>query len=283
MVDLHTHSTASDGTCAPGEVVRLANEMGLEAVALTDHDTLGGLNEARAAAAGLAIEFVPGVELSVRNAPRTVDILGLWLPERPGRLEKALAWLIERRGERNAEMVEKLAKLGLPVTMEELLAQTEGTVGRPHIANLLREKGCVGSLNEAFDRYIGRQGAAYVPKVSLAAEEAVELLKSEGATVILAHPAIYDFSISQTEELVRRLMDHGLDGIEAIYTEHAANKIREYTCLAERLGLAISGGSDFHGATKPDIRLGVGKGNLRVHRKIMDDLKERRARQGLPV
>lgn len=282
-VDLHTHSTASDGTCPPGEVVRLAHAAGLEAVALTDHDTVNGLPEASAAAAGLPIEFVPGIELAARNVPRTVDILGLWLPERPERLEKGLSWLIERRGERNAEMVEKLAGLGLPVSMEELLAQTDGTVGRPHIAKLLREKGCVGSLTEAFDRYIGRKGSAYVPKVSFSAEEAVELLKSEGATVILAHPAIYDFSISQIEELVRRLIDRGLDGIEAIYSEHGANKTREYVCLAERLGLAVSGGSDFHGATKPEIRLGVGKGNLRVPRKVLDDLKERRARQGLPV
>ncbi len=282
-VDLHTHSTASDGTCAPAEVVRLAAGAGLRAVALTDHDTVDGLSEARAAAAGLPIEFVPGIELAARNVPRTVDILGLWLPERPERLERALAWLIARRAERNAEMVERLAGLGLPVSLDELLASAEGTVGRPHIAKLLLDKGCVASLNEAFDRYIGRKGAAYVPKVSFAAEEAVELLKSEGATVILAHPAIYDLPIAEIEALVRRLADRGLDGIEAVYSEHSANKTREYRCLADRFGLAVSGGSDFHGATKPDIRLGVGKGNLRVPGKILDDLKERRVRHGLPV
>ena len=283
LVDLHTHSTASDGTCTPAEVVRLAHEAGLAAVALTDHDTVDGLAEARAAAASLPLEFVPGIELAARNVPRTVDILGLWLPERPQRLQQALSWLIERRDERNALMVEKLAALGLPVTLAEVMAAAGGTVGRPHIARLLVDKGCVGSMNEAFDRYIGRAGSAYVPKTSLAAEEAVELLKAEGATVILAHPAIYDLPVAEMESLVRRLADRGLDGIEDIYSEHSANKVREFTCLAERFGLAVSGGSDFHGATKPSIRLGVGKGNLRVPRKVMDALKERRARQDLPV
>ncbi|WP_035042009.1 PHP domain-containing protein [Desulfovibrio sp. X2] len=282
-MDLHTHSTASDGTCAPAEVVRLAHEAGLAAVALTDHDTVDGLAEAGAEAARIGIEFVRGCELAAKSTPRTVDILGLWLPEEPERLTGALAWLIEMREERNREIIRTLAKLGVPVSYEDLLAEAGGTIGRPHIAKLLVRTGFASSVQDAFDVFLKRGGKAHVPKTALSDEEAVELLKSEGATVILAHPGIYNLSIGEIEPLVKRLKGHGLDGIEARYTEHAANKTREYLCLAERLDLVVSGGSDFHGSIKPGIRIGVGKGNLTVPHAVLDALKEHRARQGLPV
>ena len=282
-IDLHSHSTASDGTCTPAEVVRLGGEAGLSALALTDHDTVDGLAEARQAAQGLAQEFIPGCELTATGEPRSMDILGLWLPEKPRKLGAALAWLITRRNERNVEMVEKLTRLGCEVSLEELSAMTDGTVGRPHIARLLKQKGYVGSVQEAFDRYLGRSGAVYTPKTAFGQREAVELLKAEGATVILAHPAIYDLSVREIEAVVRRLADYGLDGVEAYYTEHSRNKVYEYLCLAERLGLVVSGGSDFHGAVKPEIRLGAGKGNLHVPYAVLEALKERRAAQGLPV
>jgi hypothetical protein len=281
-VDLHTHSTASDGSLAPGELVAVAKKAGLQAVALTDHDTLDGLAEARAAGRELGIEVVPGCELSAESDAGRMDVVGLWVPEKPGRLSNVLDELNSYRHNRNRIIADLLNELGLDISYERVREIAgEGSVGRPHFARALLEAGFVKNVQEAFDRYLGARGKAYAPKRVLSAMEAIGLLKEEGALAILAHPFQFHMSARELEPLVRRLREWGLDGIEAYYPEHTQAMTRDFVALADKLGLALSGGSDFHGAAKPSIRLGVGKGGLRIPYKILDNLKALRRSQGL--
>lgn len=284
-IDLHTHSTASDGCLPPTELVERAAGLGLAALALTDHDTVAGLDEARAAAARTGVEFVAGCELSVLWPVGFLHLLGLFLPERPGRLLAALDHLMDRRHDRNRRIVDKLNALGLDLAYAEVEAIAGGgSVGRPHLALAMQARGYVASVEQAFEQYLGRRGRAFVPKDQFTAEKALALLREEGATPVLAHP----FSLRATgrvlENKVRKLKDLGLDGLECLYPEHSPDQTREYLRLAEKLDLAVTGGSDFHGAAvKPDIELGVGGGSLELPYALLDSLRERRARQGLPT
>jgi len=277
-IDLHTHSQASDGTLAPAELVALARANGLAAVALTDHDTLAGLPEARQAGRELGVDVVPGVELSVADGDKSIHVLGLFLSDHPGPLAEALADLREKRHHRNRLILEKLAQLGIPIAYEDVQALARGTVGRPHIAQVMLARGAVTSLKEAFSRYLGNHGRAYVPKEKLELGRAFDLLHAEGALVILAHPYMLGQNGRALIETVGRYRDRGLDGIEAFYTEHSQAQTLEYRALARRFDLVLSGGSDFHGATKPGVELGRGRGNLRVDISILETLRERLAR-----
>jgi 3',5'-nucleoside bisphosphate phosphatase len=279
-VDLHTHSQASDGTLSPAELVALAGQSGLSAVALTDHDTLAGLPEARQAGLVHGVEVVSGVELSVADGDKGIHIVGLFLSDRPGPLAEALAYLRARRHDRNHLILEKLSRLGIPVDYAAVTALAQGAVGRPHIAQAMLSMGAVGSLKEAFARYLGNHGQAYVPKVKLDFAEGAALLRAEGALVVLAHPYMLGQSGKALAATVARYKDLGLDGIEVFYTEHSQAQALEYLALARRLDLALSGGSDFHGAAKPGVELGRGRGNLRVDGTVLDALKERLAKRG---
>ena len=284
-IDLHTHSTASDGCLTPTELVEHAARLGLAALALTDHDTVAGLDEARAAAARTGVELIAGCELSVVWPVGFMHLLGLFLPEKPGRLLAAMDHLMDRRHDRNRRIVDKLRGLGLDITYDEVQALAgEGSVGRPHLALALRAKGYVADVEQAFAEYLGTRGRAYVPKDQFTPEQALAALKEEGASTVLAHP----FSLRATgrvlENKVRKLKDMGLDGLECIYPEHSPDQTREYLRLAEKLDLAVTGGSDFHGAAvKPDIELGSGNGGLELPYSLLQGLKDRRARQGLPA
>ncbi|GFK93112.1 5'-3' exoribonuclease [Fundidesulfovibrio magnetotacticus] len=282
LVDLHTHSNASDGELSPAQVVRLASQAGLAAVALTDHDTLQGLPEARAAGMEAGIEVIPGCELSVVHQGRELHLLGLWV--RPdGELSTVLESLRAGREDRNRRIVEKLAGMGVAIDYDEVVELAQGTVGRPHIARILLERGLVRDYDAAFRQYLGRHGRAFVAKEELPAYLAARVLADGGATVALAHPYLLGASGRDMEELARRFQLLGVDAIEAYYTEHSDQKTREYLELARRLDLGVCGGSDFHGAVKPGIRLGVGKGRLKVPESVLDALKERRAARGLWV
>jgi len=283
LIDLHTHSNASDGELAPAEVVRLAAAAGLGAMALTDHDTLSGLEAAQAAGHEAGLEVIPGCELSVVHEGRELHLLGLWV--RPGGSELAtvLESLRVDREERNRLIVEKLSGLGIAIDYDDVLELAQGTVGRPHIAKILLERGLVRDYDAAFRQYLGRHGRAFVPKRELSAALAIGVLRDGGATVALAHPYLLGASGREFEELARRFKTLGVDAIEAHYTEHSDQKTREYLELARRLDLGVCGGSDFHGAVKPGIRLGVGKGRLKVPESVLDALKERRLAQGLWV
>lgn len=277
LIDLHTHSRASDGSLTPSELVAQAAKGGLSAVALTDHDTLAGLAEARQAGGAHGLEVVPGVELSVADGERSIHIVGLFLPDRAGPLSEALAELRAKRHDRNRLILEKLKHLGIPVEYATVTALAQGAVGRPHIAQAMLSMGAVGSFKEAFSRYLGNHGQAYVPKAKLGLARAMELLHAEGALVILAHPYMLGQSGRSLIETVTRYRDLGLDGIEVFYTEHSQSQTLEYLTLAKRLDLVLSGGSDFHGTTKPGVELGRGRGHLRVDGSILDKLKERLA------
>ena len=271
FVDLHTHSTASDGDLSPAEVVTLAERKRLAAVALTDHDTTAGVAEAAAAAEALAVRFVAGVEisaafssLSARRTDGALHMVGLGIDPAQPALADGLARIRRGRRERNPKMLAKLRGLGLDVRMSELLAvagvEAEGAervIGRLHMARLLVRKGCVRDLDEAFARYLGRGRPAYVERERFTPEEAIEAIHAAGGVAVLAHPVhLGADNAAQLERFVRWLVHHGLDGVEVYHCDHSPQQTRRYLDLARRLGLLVSGGSDFHGPAKPDVRLG---------------------------
>ena len=278
FIDLHTHTTASDGTLAPKELVDRAAGLGLVAVAITDHDTLAGLPEARAAGEKHGLDVVAGVELSVADERGSIHLVGLFLPDTPGPLAERLDWLRERRHDRNHRILEKLITLFVSLDYESVTTQAQGAVGRPHIAQALLAQGVVSSFKEAFTRFLGAYGKAYVPKDKLTLANAIELLHAEGSLAVLAHPYLLGLSGPALAETVARYRDAGLDAIEAFYTEHSQYQTLEYLALARKLGLAVSGGSDYHGAAKPEVELGRGRGSLRVDIATLDILRARRVR-----
>lgn len=284
FVDLHTHTTASDGSDTPAELVRKAAERGLLAVAITDHDTVSGLDEAEEVGARLGVEVIRGCELSVTSPYGEVHILGLWLPKDVVELESRLRDLREKRDTRNNQILERLRDLGVPLRLEDVLAESLGeTVGRPHIAKALLRHGYVRSHQEAFARYLGNNGAAYVARVVLTPEDGVRLLTGLGATVSIAHPMLIRCSREWLDDTVADLTSFGLGAIEAYHSEHSLGDERVCADLAARHGLGVSGGSDYHGAAKPHIVLGRGKGGLRVTEAVLQRLKDRRRAAGLPV
>jgi len=257
-IDLHTHSNASDGSLPPREVVRLAKERRLKALALTDHDTIDGLSEAVAAGQEIGIEVIPGVEISARHAHGSMHILGYFLDYKSELLARRLAVLQKARKDRNPQIIAKLNDLGIPLTM----AQVErisggGQVGRPHIARALYEGGYVRSLQEAFDVYLGNNGRAYVSKFRFPPEEALAMIRDAQGIPVLAHPFTLGLHTSETLRLLlQELMALGLAGMECYYPEHSSVQEALYLSLARELGLLITGGSDFHGDNKPEVTLG---------------------------
>ena len=284
FVDLHTHSSASDGTDSPWDLAALAAGESLRAIALTDHDTVSGLAEAAAAGKSLGVEVVRGCELAVSSPHGEVHILGLWLPKAPVSLAAALENIRVARDARNREMVENFRRAGFDVTYEELLAVAAGeSVGRPHMASLLVQKGICGSTREAFAKFLGDDKAMYVPRVLPTPEEGMAMLQAEKATTVLAHPMLLRATLPELDSLVGRLAAMGLDAVEAYYSEHDAAATRRAKKMAERHNLALSGGSDYHGAMRPEVKLGRVWNNGRVPGHILEDLLERRVRQGQPV
>ncbi|QRG66016.1 PHP domain-containing protein [Brevibacillus choshinensis] len=244
--DLHTHTKASDGTCEPAENVRLAKEAGLAAVAITDHDTVAGVPAALAAAASLGIEVIPGVEVSSVGRGQDIHVLGYFVPYEDTAFQERLVSLRETRHERNKLLIGRLQELGIPITLENVYRRKQGTtdknIGRPHIAEELMELGVVGSINEAFEKYLGREGAAYVNPPRITPQEAITLIKEAGGAAVLAHPGLYD-----ADDLVQELISFGLDGIEVNHPDNDAEQRARYTAWAQEHGLIMTGGSDFHG------------------------------------
>ncbi|WP_456434459.1 PHP domain-containing protein [Thermosulfuriphilus sp.] len=275
IVDLHTHSTASDGTLSPGALISMAKDIGLAALALTDHDTINGLAEAEESARRLGIEFIPGVELSALYERGTLHILGYFLDYNSSSLITRLRKLQQARAERNPKIIQKLQALGIDITMEEVEAIASSQIGRPHIARLLVEKRVCRDINEAFDRFLKAGAAAYVPKERLSAPEAIELIHQARGLAVLAHPIT--LNISRPEALkafVKGLVKAGLDGIESYYSDHDEAFVGLCQEIAEAFDLVETGGTDFHGANKPHIKLGFGRGSLRVPYEAVEALKK---------
>lgn len=283
-IDLHTHSTSSDGGDSPSELISLARKAGVTTLALTDHDTIDGVEEAMEAGRTLGVNVIPGCELSVATEHGELHLVGLWTSPDATRLKQAMHDLQEHRTTRNLHIVQKLQALDIPITYEEVLQIAgTGSVGRPHIARVLMDKGYVRSMYHAFEVYLGDKGLAHVPKKVLSPKEGVALLKEEGATVSIAHMYLHRYPLDWLEDMVATLAGFGMDAIEAYHSEHDARSTRKAVDLAVRHGLALTGGSDYHGAIKPDIRLGRGKGGLYVPPFVLDDLIALRRKQGLPV
>jgi hypothetical protein len=252
FVDLHTHSTASDGTLPPERVVESAQRCNLTAIALTDHDSIGGVVAARAAGERLGIRVVAGCELSAFQDDHEVHVLALHLT-RLGALEQRLTELRTLRLERAQKIVEKLNELGVPVTLEEVLRESNGgALGRPHVARALIARGAVQDFKEAFVRYLGAGGSAFVPKARLSIEDAIDIAHEAGGLAIWAHPAE-----GGRRERLEPLVNAGLDGIEVRHPSHTLEDSKRLQALADFFGLVVSGGSDWHGASEGPRKLGT--------------------------
>lgn len=274
-IDLHLHTTHSDGSHSPAEVLEFAKAAGVTALAITDHDIVSGLPEAMEAGSRLGIEVIPGVEISSRYGDSELHILGYCIDWRQPRLSERMRSLRESRHQRNPRIIERLNELGLDVTYQEVrdLAGTE-SVGRPHIARVLMNKKLVSSAKEAFNRYLAEGRPAFVPRELPEPTEAVRWIREAGGIAVLAHPTWVKESAEGLSRLVERLKDAGLGGIEVHYSTHNAKQTEEYLNLAKRLELLITGGSDFHGVTKPDIYVGTGRGDLKVSETLLEPLKK---------
>ena len=273
IVDLHVHSTESDGTFSPTELVTEAKRTGLSAFALTDHDTCSGVSKAMPCATSAGIELIPGIELSTDYHGKEVHIVGLYIDIENEQLLKKTAEYQKCRSERNALMVEALQKEGLSITMEELVAENPDCA---NIARFLYEHGQIKSVREAFDRYIGDHCKCYVGRLKVASTDAVRLIKEAGGTAILAHPLLYGLSNTNLQKMIDELKPAGLDGLEAIYSTYTTGEEQQMKRLARENGLLISGGSDFHGSNKPDIALGRGRGHLYIPYSVLTDIKNHR-------
>ena len=284
FIDLHTHSTASDGTDSPTELVRKAAQAHLAVLALTDHDTLAGLEEAEQEAKRQNMGFVRGCEISTATPWGEAHFLGLWIPEKGEKtalLEAELEKVRQQRKERNLRIAEKLRTLGFDVSYEAAAALAGGTVvGRPHFAALLCALGVVKDRKEAFRLYLGRDGLAYVPRRLMSPQEAVSLLKSTGAVVSMAHPRLLHAPVEELDHLLAGLKEQGLDALEAYHSEHDAGDVRLCVELASRHHLQLSGGSDYHGLAIPNICIGHGKCGLRVGFSVYEELMKYRREQG---
>lgn len=277
-LDLHLHTTHSDGSCTPTEVVGLAHQARVTALAITDHDITSGISEATAAGEQYGIEIIPGVEISSIMGNSELHILGYFLDWQDTLLNERFKSLRDSRHRRNPRIVDRLQSLGIEITYDEVctLAGSD-SVGRPHIARALMNKGVVTSAQEAFDRFLGDGKPAYVPRDLPSPAEAIQWIKAARGLAVLAHPTWVRLTDQTLAELVRQLKANGLDGVEVYYSTHAARQTREYLSLAQQLGLLVTGGSDFHGLTKPDIEVGIGKGSLHIPTTLLPKMKEKAA------
>ncbi len=274
-IDLHVHSTESDGTFTPSELVSYALEKGLSAIALTDHDTVKGIEAAEKAAKGTSLFLVPGVELSVEYQQGDIHILGLFIDYKSKLLLEYLERFKRTRDTRNKKMAAALSNCGMEISIEEMQAEyADAVLTRAHFARMLMKKGYVGSYREAFDRFLGDGKPCYVEREKITPKEAIELIHQAKGLAILAHPLLYHMGEQELKKLIVQCKSNGLDGLEAIYSMNNGAEERQMKELAAEFGLAISGGSDFHGATKPHIDLGVGRGNLLIPEEVLLNLKK---------
>lgn len=276
MVDLHLHSTCSDGTLSPQALVEQAVRQGLSAVALTDHDTVSGIHEFCAAGQKAALTAIPGVEISVQWRTGTMHMLGYFINPDNHELAAALEWMRSGRSQRNQEICRRLQQLGYPVRWEDVEALAQGeAVGRPHIARLLMERGIVSDVHEAFQRLLGEGKPAYVDRCRLPPQRAIEVIRRAGGVAVLAHPVTLQLDRPALENCIVELMSYGLAGIECYYPEHAPELTAQLLDICRRHGLVATGGTDYHGETSPDIQMGTGFGDLQVSDEVVEQLLAR--------
>lgn len=286
-IDLHIHSTASDGSLHPSQILEQAVQLGLAAISITDHDTLEGSRQALDHGIPSQLAFLTGVEIS-SNPPESfpgggsLHILGYGLRVDDAALCATLSRLQEARKNRNPKIVERLAQLGIRISLDEVREEVgEGQLGRPHIARLLLAKGIVGSLDEAFDVYLGKGRPAYVEKYRVDCRQAIQQIRQAGGIAVLAHPGLLQKGESTVvENLVSDLKASGLEGIEVYYSDHSRSQTAAYLHMAEKYGLLVTGGSDFHGKMFPDVKMGIGTGDLCIPVAVYEKITARIAKQG---
>jgi predicted metal-dependent phosphoesterase TrpH len=270
-IDLHIHSTASDGTFSPSEILQLASRSGLRAIAITDHDTLDGSRQALECGIPATLHFITGVEISTQpamdwDAIGSLHILGYGIDPRHSELRQTLSKFQQVRIERTHRILDRLRNLGIPLTMEQVAAEVgQGAAGRPHVASAMVKAGAVADIDEAFQKYLRKGCPAYVSKERLDCLQAFELIRAAGGIPVLAHPSLIPCrSNDELAGLVASLCKIGLKGLEVYYTEHSRQAVALYMALAEKFGLTVTGGSDFHGRLTPHVKMGKGTGELHV-------------------
>ena len=277
MIDLHTHSTESDGTLSPQELMQLAADTGLSAIALTDHDTVNGLKKARPIARKLGIELIPGIELSTDYNGTEVHILGFYIDDTNETFLSKLQEFVESRDIRNKKMAALLQKEGFDISLKKLYQEyPESVITRAHFARYLTEHGFVKDRETVFRKYLGDNCRCYVPREKISPFEAINLIRLGGGLAFFAHPVLCHMNHDRLRFFVRDLKEAGLTGLEAVYSMNSPGDERNMKKLAAEYNLLISGGSDFHGENKPYIHLGTGKGNLRIPDIILNEIKKRK-------
>ncbi len=277
LIDLHVHSTCSDGTLSPTELVDLAIKKNLRAFALTDHDTIEGINEAMNAVKerGSRLEIIPGIEFSTSYCGRDIHILGLGIQHNNVHFQERLFQFQDSRDLRNDKMMAKLCEEGLYITREMMQERFDDTIWtRAHFARILLELGYISNLNDAFEKYIGDDGPCFIPREKVTPFQAIRLIHEGGGKAVLAHPLLYNLSSNELDLLVSELAKCGLDGMEVIYAMNRHGDEQRMRLLAKKYHLKQSGGSDFHGLNKPNIQLGSGKGNVNIPYQVWKNLKE---------
>jgi predicted metal-dependent phosphoesterase TrpH len=273
MIDLHTHSRASDGSLSPRDLIRAAAGRGLTAIALTDHDTIEGLAEAREEAALLGIRFIPGVELEISWEPGEFHLLGLGITRPSSGMADTLAELSRRREARNREIIERMREFSIDADYEEIRALSGGiSVGRPHFAEFLVNRGIVKNREQAFSRYLGKGRPFFVPKVGLELAHALEIIRDSGGIAVLAHPMSLYVAWGRLPDLIRDFQAQGLEGIEAWHPTAKVRSCARLEELARSLGLFITAGSDFHGDSRPDRKLGITAGDRKIQDTVLENI-----------
>jgi predicted metal-dependent phosphoesterase TrpH len=272
LLDLHSHTHESDGTCSPADLIHEALRAGVRVLGITDHDTFAGYDKAVHKALDAGIELICGIELSTKLHGRSVHLLGYFLSQ--DGLADLREWVLDMqaaRRDRNIRLIARLQELGFDITLEEVQARGRGLTARPHFAQVMLEKGYVSSLQQAFDDYLDESAKGYVYRREPSFAEGVERIRNAGGIASLAHPIRVHGDL---ESLMPELCAAGLNAIEAYHSDHSHADTERYLGLASRYGLLVTGGSDFHGSAKPGIMLGTGRnGNLRVPEEVIEQMK----------
>ncbi len=278
-IDLHIHTTASDGTFTPEQVISHAHQLKLKAIAITDHDTVAGSKEALRNGIPPSLGFLTGVEISSTPppfypGPGSFHLLGYSIRLDDPKLNRTLEKLQQARKNRNPAIINRLNELGISITLDEVRKEAgEGQLGRPHIAQLMVKKRVVASIDAAFDQFLGTGKPAYVDKQRVECFKAIEIILAAGGVPVLAHPGLLDYkNENQLEELIGKLKKAGIQGVEVYYSGHTPDQTRLYAELAKRHDLLLTGGSDFHGAIQPEIEMGSGRGDLIVPFELFEKL-----------
>jgi len=275
-IDLHTHSLCSDGAQTPADVVRTAKAAGLSAIALSDHDCIEGVREAMEEGSRLGVEVIPAVELSAQSDTE-LHILGYFIDIENQKLKEAMAYALRVRDERQEETCRKLNEQGFAITMDELREEAHGNpvLCRAHFAQIMVRKGYAESVKDAFSRYLSVGCYAYSNRQALTATEAVSLIREAGGIAVAAHLHLIKMPDDPLREYLRGLIPYGLDGVEGYYTDYTPDMEQRYRAMAKELGLTISGGTDYHGANKPHITIGSGRGDLEIPYSVLEGLRAR--------